>query len=240
MPLCRLCHLDRELRNSHIVPEFLYNDLYNDKGHLMAINGLGNRGWKPLQKGAREYLFCEACEQHFNEYCEKRFLAQWVEAAPLPNPWNVEDVHWASFDYASFKLFHLSVLFRASVSTLPTFAEVSLGPHEERLRKILLSRNPGEYWQYPIFGHAVVHHKTKRLVPMVSQGVRSSLEGLRCYGMIYGGVHWWIGVSSHRNKGFEGACLQPDGQMPFTARPWNEVKVVQYAAEVLRHACPKD
>jgi hypothetical protein len=129
MSLCRLCHLDRDLRNSHIVPEFLYDDLYNANGHLMAINGLGSRGWKTLQEGVREYLLCEVCEQHFNEYCEKPFRTQWVEAAPLPNPWNVEGIHWACFDYASFKLFHLSVLFRASVSSLPTFAAVSLGPH---------------------------------------------------------------------------------------------------------------
>ena len=204
----------------------------------MAINGLGNRGWKALQKGAREYLFCEECEQHFNEYCEKPFLAQWVKAAPLPNPWNVEDIHWAHFDYASFKLFHLSVFFRASVSSLPTFAEVSLGPHEEKLRKLLLSCNPGEYWQYPIFGHAVIHHETKSLIPMVSQGVRSSFEGLRCYGMIYGGVQWWMGASLHRNKEYECACLQSDGRMPFHAVPWNEVVVIQLAAEALRHARP--
>jgi hypothetical protein len=204
----------------------------------MAINGLGNRGWKALQKGVREYLFCEECEQYFNEYCEKPFRAQWVKAAPLPNPWNAEDIHWVRFDYASFKLFHLSVLFRASVSSLPTFAAVSLGPDENKLRKLLLSRNPGEYWQYPIFGHAVVHHESKCLIPMVSQVVQSSFEGYRCYGMIYGGVQWWVGMSSHRNKEFELVCLQPNGQMPFHAVPWNEVMVIQSAAEALRHARP--
>lgn len=202
----------------------------------MAINGRGNRGWKALQKGARECLFCEECEQHFNEYCEKPFLTQWVKAAPLPNPWNVEGIHWACFNYASFKLFHLSVLFRASVSSLPTFAAVSLGPHEEKLRELLLSRNPGEYWQYPIFGHAVIHHKTKRLIPMVSQAVQASFEGHPCYGMIYGGVQWWVGVSAYRNIEFERACLQPNGQMPFHAVPWNEIMVIQSAAEALRHA----
>lgn len=186
----------------------------------------------------REYLFCEACEQHFNEYCEKPFRAQWVETEPLPNPWEVEDIHWVRFDYASFKLFHLSVLFRASVSTLPDFATVSLGSHEEKLRELLLLRNPGEYWQYPIFGYAVVHHKTKRLISMVSQAVQSKLWGQRCYGMIYGGVQWWIGVSSHRNMEFELACLQSDGLMPFHARPWNEVPVIQSAAEALRRAQP--
>lgn len=238
MPLCRLCHLDRELRNSHIVPEFLYKDfdLYNTKGYLMAINGLGNRGWKALQNGAREHLFCEECEQHFNECYEKPFRAQWVKAVPLPNPWNVEGIRWARFDYASFKLFHLSVLFRASVSSLPTFAAVSLGSDEEKLRELLLSQNPGMPSQYPIFGHAVIHHETKRLIPMVSQAVQASFEGHPCYGMLYGGVQWWVCVSAHRNVEFERAGLQPDGRMPFGAIPWNEVTVMQSAAEALRHA----
>jgi hypothetical protein len=235
MPICRLCQFDRELRNSHIVPEFLYKELYNDKNHMMGITGHGNLGWKPLQQGAKERLFCESCEQHFNKHCEEPFLAQWVNAAPLPNPWNITDIHWTKFDYISFKLFHLSVLFRASVSSLPTFAAVSLGPHEERLRRILQANNPGPYWQYPIFGHAVVHQETKALVPMVSQAVQSSFNGHRCYGMIYGGVQWWLCVSSHRNPEFELACLQEDGRMPFDAVPWNEVSVIQSAAEALRH-----
>jgi hypothetical protein len=238
MPVCRLCQHDRDLRDSHIFPEFLYEDLYNEKHQMMGINGLGNRGWKTVQKGLREPLFCDDCEQHFNEKCEKPFRAQWVEAAPLPNPWNLNEVHWGNFDYASFKLFHLSVLFRAGISSLPTFAAVSLGPHEERLRRLLLAVSPGESWQYPIFGYAVVHHETKLLIPLVSQAGRSSFGGHPCYGMMYGGVHWWICVSSHRNPELERVALQPDGRMPFHAVPWNEVTVIQSAAEALRRAHP--
>lgn len=236
---CQLCHRDRELRNSHIVPEFLYAELYNDKNHLMGINGQGNRGWRALQKGVREPLFCESCEQHFNEYFEKPFREQWVIAQPLPNPWtDPDEVHWIDVNYSSFKLFHLSVLFRAGVSTLPTYGEVSLGRHQEALRQLLLKRNPGEFWQYPIFAHAVVHHKTKRLVPMVSQSQRSSFAVQRCYGIMYGGAEWWICVSSHRNYEFEKAALQPNGRMPFHAVPWNELSVVQSASEALRNARP--
>jgi hypothetical protein len=91
--ICCLCLRDRTLRNSHIIPEFLHDDLYNDKHQMMGIHGGGNRGWQAVQKGIREPLFCEKCEQHFNEYCEKPFRAQWVEASPLPNPWNVADIH---------------------------------------------------------------------------------------------------------------------------------------------------
>ena len=236
MSTCRLCQLDGKLRNSHIIPEFLHDDLYNDKHQMMGIHGRGNRGWQALQKGIREPLFCEKCEQHFNEFCEKPFRSQWVEASPLPNPWNVADIRWASFDYSSFKLFHLSVLFRAGVSSLPTFATVTLGPHEERLRRLLRDRTPGEHSQYSIFGHAVVHHETKLLIPMVSQAVRSNYNGHRCYGMMYGGVQWWISVSSHRNFEFEVVGLQSDGRIPFCALPWNDVAVIHSAAEALCYA----
>lgn len=238
MAICQLCHLDRELRNSHIVPESLYADLYNDKNHLMAINGQGPRGWKPLQKGIREPLFCEACEQHFNEYCEKPFLEQWVVAKPLPNPWATNDVHWVTVKYDSFKLFHLSVLFRAGVSTLPTFSEVSLGPHQEKLRQLLLNRDPGEVWQYPIFAYAVVHHQTRCLISGVSQAQRSSFAGQRCYGFMYGGAEWWMCVSSHRNAELQAAGLQSDGRMPFHAVPWNELPIMQAAANALRNPAP--
>lgn len=233
MAVCRLCRNERELRNSHIVPEFLYSDLYNVKGHMMGINGYGRRGWKPLQMGIREPLFCESCEQHFNEYCEKPFRAQWVESPPLPNPWKATDVYWIKVDYEPFKLFHLSVLFRAGVSSLPTFSAVSLGPHEERLRKLILNRNVGNNWQYPIFAYAVVHHRTNEIVQMVSAAKTARFGGRCCYGMMYGGAEWWICVASDRNVEFERGALRPDGKMPFIAMPWNEITSVQEASIAL-------
>lgn len=229
---------DRELRNSHIIPESLYAKLYNAKNQLLGIHGLGKHGSQFLQKGIREYLFCETCEQHFNEYCEKPFKKQWIDASPLPDPWDVTDIHWIKVDYASFKLFHLSVLFRAGVSSLPTFQEVSLGPHEEKLRDLIFTCNPGECWQYPIFGYAVIHHKTRELIHMVSKTVlarpkNGPLKGLRYYGTMYGGVMWRCCVGSHRNLEYEKMALQADGSMPFTAVPWNEIDIVQEAKHAL-------
>ncbi len=236
MPQCRLCHCDRELRNSHIVPEFLYADLYNSKHQMMGIHGRGSKGWQVIQKGIREYLFCEACEQHFNEHFEKPFLESWVESCPLLDPWETDKIHWIKVDYASFKLFHFSVLFRASVSSLPTFAEVSLGPHEERLREMLLNRNAGPADRYPILGYAVVHHRTNQVVQMVTKAQASKFGGRRCYGIMYGGVQWWVCVAADRNPEFQQVALRRDGTMPFAAIPWHEVAVVQEASVALRNA----
>lgn len=234
MSYCRLCQKDRVLRNSHIVPEFLYGELYNNKHQLMGIHGRGSKGCEVQQKGLREYLFCDDCEQHFNECFEKPFRRAWVENCPLLDPWEAEDVYWIHVDYKSFKLFHLSVLFRAGVSSLPTFAQVSLGPHEERLRRMLWEQDAGPVELYPIFGYAVIHHKTKRVVQMVSKAQANKFGGRRCYGFMYGGVQWWIGVASDTNHELQKVSLRCDGQMPFTAVPWNEVSVVQEASHVLR------
>lgn len=236
MPICRLCENDAELRNSHIVPEFLYSPLYNSKHQLMGIHGRGSLGWQFLQKGIREPLFCESCEQHFNEHFEKPFRARWVERAPLPDPWPGNDVITVNVDYNNFKLFHLSVLFRAGVSSLPTFAAVTLGSHEQKLRRLLLDRNAGESWQYPVFAYAVIHHKTNRVIQIVTRPQQSKFGGRRCYGMMYGGAEWWVCVASDRNIDFEQMALRPDGSMSFTAVPWNEVGAIQDASAALSNA----
>lgn len=233
---CRLCQRESELRHSHIVPEFLYSELYNSKQQMMGINDRGSRGWAALQIGIREHLFCEPCEQHFNECFEKSFHLAWVKNYPLPRLWKTEQLEKIRVDYTPFKLFHLSVLFRASVSSLPTFAEVSLGPHEEWLREMLIRQDAGPADRYPIFGHAVIHHRTGQTVPMVSKFRAGKFGGRRCYGVMYGGAQWWIGVASDTNLELQQVALKSDGTMQFMSVPWHEVTVVQQASAALRNA----
>ena len=233
---CRLCGTDSSpLRNSHIVPESLYRPLYNDKGHMLAIRRPDerHRARGLLQKGIRERLFCEACEQHFNEHFEKPFLKQWFPN-PLPDLWDGDDIQQLTVDYASFKLFHLSVLFRAAVSSLATYANVDIGPHESVLRGHLLERNPGGQLEYPITGRAVIHHRTNRIVPIITQPSVCMMECHRYFTMVYGGVEWWIKLSSHRHRRFEELFLHADGRMPFGAVPWTEVPAILHASAALR------
>ena len=169
--LCRLCGQPSVLRDSHIVLEFLYKDLYNEKGHMMGINGKGKLGWKALQKGIREKLFCDNCEQLLNDRYEKPFVKYWRENNPLPEtlrPGELIEIQVP--DYNAFKLFHLSVFFRAGISSLPTYRDAKLSKkHEARLRDLILNGDPGEHWEYMVFGFVLTHHKLYKPVAMVSQ-----------------------------------------------------------------------
>lgn len=63
-------------------------------------------------------------------------------------------------DYRMFKLFLLSILWRASVSNLPIFKNVNLGIHEQVIRRKILDNNPGSAAKYPcaIFTHLHNHN----------------------------------------------------------------------------------
>lgn len=234
MAKCRLCQLDRKLCDSHIAPEFLYKPLYNDENKLMAISGQGNKGWKPLQVGMREHLLCLDCEQHLNDKYEKAFLKQWTIDSPLPDRMAQDSAHTAVYDYPTFKLFHLSVLFRSSICSLPTFQEVNLGSHEERIRQMLLSADPGCDWEYPVLAFAVLNGRGDVERRLISRPISGRYEGHIAYGQIYGGAMWWISVSSHRNHAFCQAGLQSTGSITMLAEPWNEIGVVQDLSEALK------
>lgn len=227
MSICRLCNNDRELRLSHIIPEFLWKELYDDNHSFYGITGRGLRGHKILQKGLRERLFCDACEQLFNESFEKPFKARWVDKFPLPTKWGVDDIFWINVDYPTFKLFHLSVLFRAHVSSLEDFGAVQLGSHAETIRKMLLDSDPGDSHKYPIFGYAILNPETKEPVQIVSSAQASRMNGAYFYGMMYGGVEWWVCVASHRVPDFEKLSLRADGAMPIGPMSMEKIGSIQ-------------
>lgn len=233
MAECRLCQQDCKLCKSHIVPEFLYVPLYNTDNKMMAISGRGGKGWKPLQIGVWDYLLCADCEQHLNREYEQPFLTQWTPASRLPDRMPLGGAHSAVFDYPTFKLFHLSILFKASVSSKSTFQEVRLGSHENRIRTMLLAKDPGQVWEYPILAFAVLNARCEVERRIITCPIAARYEGHNVYGQIYDGAMWWISVSSHRNDMFCRAGLQSTGHMTLVANSWNDIGVMQDASNAL-------
>jgi hypothetical protein len=139
--LCRLCRLPGELCRSHILPEFLYRPLYDEK-HRFFVLTAGVDGQRQMQRGLTEKLLCDRCEQQLGRY---ETYAAAVMSGRLQHRYRSvgSRITISNIDYARFKLFQLSILWRASVSSLEFFRLVALGPHEERLRNMLLLDEPG-------------------------------------------------------------------------------------------------
>lgn len=60
-------------------------------------------------------------------------------------------IHCSNLNYQKFKLFLLSILWRASISSRPFFNEIHLEHHEDILRKMIYSGDAGKVSDYPIF-----------------------------------------------------------------------------------------
>jgi hypothetical protein len=148
--ICKFCGATAELRQSHIIPEFIYRPLYDSKHRAITFPADSPSGY--LQKGFRAPLLCDSCEQFFNDNFEKSFKQIFVDKPPLPKI-AFRKKYKIQVDYATIKLFLLSVLWRAGVCDQPPFDLVELGEHEPLIRSMLRNREPRGAGDYPIFAY---------------------------------------------------------------------------------------
>ncbi len=210
--LCRLCRQDRELRLSHVIPELLWKPLYRVYGKALSIHR-DLPFIRKLGRGIRERLLCDECERVLQEH-ESYFARVWVQNARLPNDIPENEILIDGLDYVRFKLFHLSILWRAGVAQDPAFYQTDLGPHEQRIRKMILERDPGSPKDYRLFGFVVLRPGTRKVHRgVIAVPTRSRQDGLWVYSAIYGGCVWNIVLSKHKASGFEQDCLTANGKL---------------------------
>ena len=193
---CRLCKREKTLQNSHIIPEFIYKPLYDEKHRFSVLSNLEEKGPPKLQKGLREKLLCVDCENHisqFEQYASRVFSGR----AGVTVNRQGKFIHLDGLDYKLFKLFAMSVLWRSGVSSLEFFSEVSLGTHEPRIREMIRECDPGFPSDYPFMMSPVVFENIAQTDIILSPtGTRA--DGHRGYRFVFRGIAWIYIVSSHR------------------------------------------
>jgi hypothetical protein len=186
--ICKLCKETRELRYSHVVPEFFYRKLYDDKSRGLVIKEAVKREW--IQKGYREYLLCSECEGKLNVY-ETYVARKWKDFPKLiGGAWYT----LRELDYTKFKLLILSILWRASVAQDSFFNAVRLGPHEEKIRLMILNNDPGNSETYAFV--PVIEYWDNIIVPTVESPSQFKKDAFTMYRLTFGGVAWHYLVSS--------------------------------------------
>jgi len=202
MQICRLCLKPKELKDSHIISEFLYGSIYDDKHRMMLLDlskKTNKRNKIILQTGVREKLLCGECEEKLSKWETYASKIIFHNVPKSPNDLNNIAV-WSGIDYKTFKLFQLSLLWRAGISNLPEFKQVKLGPHEEKIRVMLYDENPGKAYEY---GCAITRSKelpeifTKLI--MAPEMIRK-INGHRCVRFVINGMFWIYFISSHTKQ----------------------------------------
>ncbi len=152
---CRLCLQNAELCESHIIPEFFYQKLYDGNHKISVLSSNVDENPSPLQKGLREYLLCEPCDGgrfgRYEDYTAKAFAQ--ISEAVAKEKRDVTCIKNAS--YPALKLFFMSLLWRIGISSLRMFKTINLGEHKEKLRLALLAGTPLAPTDYPFCVQAI-------------------------------------------------------------------------------------
>jgi hypothetical protein len=145
------------------------------------------------QKAWRERLLCAKCEAVISRY-ERHARRLFVDPLPPHQPGASKARIHGRVEYARLKLFLLSIPWRSSVSSHPVFKHVSLGPHEEVIRQMLLDGRPGEATEYPILVWAL-HFQREPLRDLMVDPTYMRVEHLKCYRLVITGFVVLIFVS---------------------------------------------
>jgi len=193
---CKLCHQECELCDSHVIPEFLYSALYDEEHKYYVVSNIHGKSARPFQKGLRERLLCAACETRFSRW--ETYAANVLYNRDKARCQKVNDTILVDgLDYAQFKLFLLSLIWRAGVSSLPVFQQTDLGPHEETLRQMLFEGDPGSFDRYGCLVFAITLDG-QPLAGTIYGPQPCSIDTHRCYRLLVRAFLFIYFISSHR------------------------------------------
>lgn len=218
MGKCALCLKDLDLVKSHILPEFLYKPMYDDKHKYIIISTDSSKKPVTRPKGIYERLLCDNCDNNilgeYENYASKVLFHDGITKDNIKKI----DIGFliTDIDYELFKLYQMSLLWRSSVSCRPEFKDTNLGPHSDRIREMLINRNPGKRHKYG----CVIYYIPDQPEEMIEfiyppELIPNKIEGHRWYRAIFNGRVWTYIVSSHSNMySHQELFLQEDGTLP--------------------------
>lgn len=143
-------------------------------------------------------LVCDKCEAIFGPYDDYGHEFFKLEhAVKLVSP-EMESLGWVcSVDYSKFKLFILSIMWRASASDRPECASVKLGQFQEPIRQMIKSGDPGPADRFPIVLQR--YEQDSDMAPLsMPRRARLSYSSVNYYKMELAGCAVWVAIDERR------------------------------------------
>lgn len=141
---CKFCGESKKLIRAHIIPEAFFRVLRDGERPPVIVSDIA--GVYPKRSPIGVYdtgILCIECEREFGPTDEYGAVVLVNELEQRFQPFSSMGQELAyvgsAIDQEMLKMFFLSVLWRAAVSTQAYYKRVTLGPHESRLHTILHS-----------------------------------------------------------------------------------------------------
>ena len=151
---CSLCREDKALIKAHIIPHGFYRPLKTD-GAIPEMHS-NTPGAFPRRTPVGVFdcnILCQDCDAimgPWDQHAQEVLLKPPPQESLLFYRGQMVGAQIKEFKYEPLKLFFISLLWRASISTQPFFKLISLGPHEETLRQMIIQHDPGSPEDYAV------------------------------------------------------------------------------------------
>lgn len=164
--ICKLCQLERKLiKQSHIIPDFMYKQLIKESAKLMKYNQDGISGKVPVQTGIFEkYILCVECdtirlnrwETVSSIFLYGQNIKNSFKTKKVITPDGLELVIANNAPYEQFKLMLLSIFWRIHIASNPFFKNGKMPEHHaEALRQMIMNEDAGIPSKYRVAAAAL-------------------------------------------------------------------------------------
>jgi len=168
------------LIKAHVIPEWMYKSLYDEDHKLFSFSNTEHPSKaKRIPKGDYDKdILCSKCDGQMGVF--EHYASTVFNGGPLIT-YNTSTVkgriihELSGFDYTKFKLFGLSLLWKASISKRETYKHLKLDPSEEQtIKKMIIENDPGPSSSYPLMIWAMRSEDGKVLRELILSPYSSS------------------------------------------------------------------
>ncbi len=150
--LCRLCQINQPNIKAHIMAEGLMKLIHGQPKYDGRFIMVGKELKKPVRRPTGSYdrtILCSTCDNKLGEY-DLAAIEFCQRADFKPHPSGVAST-LSDVDHTKLKLFAMSYIWRASITSLSEYDGVSLGErHESKIADMLRNSDAGNVDDYSV------------------------------------------------------------------------------------------
>jgi len=193
--VCRLCLEHKTLCKSHVIPEFEYRPLYDEKHRMTVFHEINGTSY--IQKGYYEFLLCLDCEKNINQSYESFYAKFASNQLPDRLKSNTKVFIKKGVDYKRIKLYILSVFWRILIAQNEPFGHIRSDFHAEGIRKIIFENQLIDENDYPLYGFLLIDKNDGNIFSQVITTPRMvGIKGVPAITVVFGGIKWLLLLST--------------------------------------------
>ncbi len=238
--ICKLCGENKKLIKAHVIPEGFFRPLRS--GDMVPEIHSNIKDVFPKRSPIGIYdktILCEECDRYlgvWDGYAQQILIQDFSEELAVWSGNTKAAYKIDKYDYKQLKLFFLSVLWRASISSQTFYNKIEIGPHENTIKEMIKCEDPGEPFDYAV---SLAKFSDPRMTAMLDPR-KKRFDGINYCQFYITGFVLYIKIDKREPPGFlRDLCLKKDPPFWIILRDFNKSKdgkiMRDIASKAIRH-----